>query len=134
MAFLTDLTPGTLRATAIALLMSACELTKPLSCTTPLKVSTLISADFSDGSFITAALTFVVMTLSSTYSPVPSCLGVDAQPKQEASKSIRKSSVVSWLALQMDGESEERIPRYSLPNSSKMTTTTSTSPRMPLGP
>jgi hypothetical protein len=77
MSFFTDLTPLTLRATSTALFAADCELTKPLSCTTPLKVSTLISADFSIGSLKTAALTLVVMTLSSTYSPVPSCFGVD---------------------------------------------------------
>ena len=82
MSFLTDVTPGTLRATSTALLMLACELTKPLNCTTPLKVSTLISADFSDGSLKTAIFTLVVMTVSSTYSPVPSFVGVEAHPRQ----------------------------------------------------
>jgi hypothetical protein len=43
MSFLTDLTPGTLRATATAVFSAACELTNPLSCTMPLNVSTLIS-------------------------------------------------------------------------------------------
>jgi hypothetical protein len=57
MSFLTDVTPLTLRATSTALLMSARELTKPLNCTTPLKVSTLISAYFSDGSLKTAVFT-----------------------------------------------------------------------------
>src|SRR5664279_1059238 len=46
----------------------------------PLNVSTLISADLSVASLRIAALTLVVMTVSSTYSPVPSCLAVDAQP------------------------------------------------------
>jgi hypothetical protein len=67
MSFLTDSTPLTLRATSTALLMSARELTKPLNCTTPLKVSTLISADFSEGSLKTAAFTLVVMTVSRTW-------------------------------------------------------------------
>ena len=40
MSFLTDLTPATPRATSTALLTFACELTKPLSCTTRSKVST----------------------------------------------------------------------------------------------
>ena len=56
LSFLTDFIPGTLRATSTTLLTLACELTKPLSCTTPLKVSTLISADFNGDSFKTAAL------------------------------------------------------------------------------
>ena len=86
MSFLTDSTPLTLRATSTALLMSARELTKPLNCTTPLKVSTLISADFSEGSPKTAAFTLVVMTVSSRYSPVPSCLGVEAHPRREISR------------------------------------------------
>src|SRR4029450_8042602 len=90
MSFLTDLTPWTLRATATALLMSALELTKPLNCTTPLKVSTLISADFSDGSPNTAAFTLVVMTVSSTYSPVPSCLGVEAHPRKDISRTAKQ--------------------------------------------
>src|SRR5256885_16389999 len=81
MSFLTDFTPLTLRATSTALLMSVRELTKPLNCTTPLKVSTLTSADFSEGSLKIAAFTLVVMTVSSKYSPVPSCLGVDAHPR-----------------------------------------------------
>src|SRR5450631_237073 len=46
----------------------------------PLNVSTLISADFSDGSLKIAVLTLPVMTVSSTYSPVASCFGVEAQP------------------------------------------------------
>jgi hypothetical protein len=45
----------------------------------PLNVSTLISELFKPGSSKIADLTLVVMTLSSTYSPVPSCVRVDAQ-------------------------------------------------------
>lgn len=47
MSFLTDVTPPTVRATSTALFAADAELTNPLSWTTPLKVSTLISADFS---------------------------------------------------------------------------------------
>jgi hypothetical protein len=50
-------TPPTLRATATAVFWAAGELTNPLSLTTPLNVSTLISADFSVGSLKMAALT-----------------------------------------------------------------------------
>jgi hypothetical protein len=46
MSFLTDFTPATPRATWTAWSMSACDLTKPLNCTTPLNVSTLISLTF----------------------------------------------------------------------------------------
>jgi len=45
-----------------------------------LKVSTLISSDFSDGSLNSAAFTFVVMALSSMYCPVLSRVVVAAQP------------------------------------------------------
>ena len=59
-SFLTDLTPAIPRASSAARLMSACELTKPLNCTMPLKVSTLISADFRVGSLKIAALVDVI--------------------------------------------------------------------------
>jgi hypothetical protein len=59
----------------------------------PLNVSTWISpADFSDDSSNTAVLTFVVMTESSTISPVPSCVGVDAQPMIEDITSVTKKA------------------------------------------
>src|SRR4051812_23589463 len=61
MSSLTDFTPSTLRATSLAVTMFSCDLTKPLSCTSPLYVSTLISADLSSGSLKIAALTLVVM-------------------------------------------------------------------------
>jgi hypothetical protein len=64
--------------------MSSLELTKPLNCTTPLKVSTLISADFNEASLKISALTLPVKTVSSTYSPVPSCFEVEAHPNSEA--------------------------------------------------
>jgi len=60
MSFLTDVTPLTPRATATAWSMLACDLTKPLNCTRPLKVSTLISADFNDESLNIAVFTLVV--------------------------------------------------------------------------
>src|SRR3989338_9897612 len=69
------------------------ELTKPLSWTVPLKVSTLISADFKVGSLNMAALILVVMTVSSTYSPVPSWVEVDAHPRTEASAMMKKKEV-----------------------------------------
>lgn len=46
----------------------------------PLKVSTLISIDFSEDSLKIAAFTLVVNTVSSMYSPVHSLLVVDAHP------------------------------------------------------
>jgi hypothetical protein len=70
MSFLTAVTPLTLRASCVALLLALLELTNPLNCTTPLKVSTLISADLSVGSPKMADFTLVVMAVSSTYSPV----------------------------------------------------------------
>src|SRR5690606_32736981 len=78
--FLTACTPLTLRATLVAFGMSWACLTKPLSWTVPLNVSTLISVDFKVGSFTIAAFTLVVIHESSTYSPVPSVFEVDAQP------------------------------------------------------
>ena len=46
------------------------------------------------GSLKIAALTFVVITVLSKYSPVPDCFAVDAQPKQEiiriANRNIEK--------------------------------------------
>ena len=49
MSFLTDFTPATLRVTETAVFSASFEVTKPLNWTTPLNVSTLISADFSVG-------------------------------------------------------------------------------------
>lgn len=63
MSFLTDCTPLTARATSMALLVAASELTRLLSCTVPLKVSTLISVDFRIDSPKMAALNLEVMML-----------------------------------------------------------------------
>jgi len=79
MSLVTPLTPLTPRASSIARFAASCELTKPLSCTTPLKVSTLISVALVVGLSNMAAFTFVVMTLSSKYWPVPSFCEVDAK-------------------------------------------------------
>src|SRR5450631_1828574 len=73
--------------------MAARVLTKPLSWTVPLKVSTLISVDFNDGSSRIAAFTLVVMTESSKYSPVPSWLGVAAHPSMEASRMAQTNAM-----------------------------------------
>jgi hypothetical protein len=67
---LTDFTPFTVRATDEAVAIFSAELTKPLSCTTPLNVSTLISETFRVGAFRIAALTPVVIAASSMYCPV----------------------------------------------------------------
>jgi hypothetical protein len=56
-----------------------------------LKVSTLISADFRVGSLKIAALTFVVITVSSKYSPVPDCFAFDAQPTQEIIRIVKRN-------------------------------------------
>jgi hypothetical protein len=80
MSFLTDVTPPTPRVTFMAVAMLSWERTKPLNWTIPLKVSTLISLNFKLGSLKIAALTLVVITLSSMYWPVLSCFGVEAQP------------------------------------------------------
>src|SRR5690242_14625318 len=60
MSFLTDLTPSTPLATFTAVDSLLAELTKPLSWTMPLNVSTLISADLSVDSLRMAAFTLVV--------------------------------------------------------------------------
>lgn len=80
MSFLTDFTPFTPRATFMAVTIFSCERTKPLNWTTPLKVSTLISATFKLGSLRIAVFTLVVITVSSIYWPVLSCFAVEAQP------------------------------------------------------
>lgn len=49
MLFSTALTPPTLRATWIALVASACEVTEPFSRTVPLTVSTTIPLEFKAG-------------------------------------------------------------------------------------
>src|SRR5450756_2107657 len=79
--FFTDLTPVTPRATSPAFCTLLVESTKPLNWTSPLNVSTLIWNTFRDGSFRIAAFTFVVIAESSTNSPVPSRVGVDAHPR-----------------------------------------------------
>jgi hypothetical protein len=105
-SFLTDFTLLTLRATLTALYMSAWYLTKPLSWTVPLKVSTLISADFSEGSLNIAAFTLVVMTVSSMYSPVPSLVEVAAQPRTVASRTARKTAemLLSYFTIRLSIE------------------------------
>ena len=84
MSLLTAVTPLTLRATVVALLMSLWVAAKPLSCTRPLKVSTLMSPELRPGSFNIALLTLVVTTESSMYSPVPSVFAVEAQALSRA--------------------------------------------------
>src|SRR5512140_3591954 len=79
--FFTDLTPLTPRETSPALLTLRAESTKPLNWTSPLNLSTLIWNTFKDGSFMIAAFTFAVIAESSTYSPVPSRVGVEAHPR-----------------------------------------------------
>jgi len=54
----------------------------------------LISADFSEGSLKMAAFTLLVMTVSSTYSPVPSCFDVEAHPKREARTMTKKKVAI----------------------------------------
>src|SRR3954467_8463584 len=92
MSLATEVTPFTLRATSTALSMSMRELTKPLSWTRCLNVSTLISATLSDGSAKIAAFTLLVITESSTYSPVPSRVDVEAQPIMETMSTAAASA------------------------------------------
>src|SRR6185503_13952414 len=89
MSFLTVVTPDTPRVISTALSIAARELTKPVNWTVPLKVSTLISADFSDGSLKIAVFTLVVMSVSSTYSPVPSFVDVPAHPSTATSRTAQ---------------------------------------------
>src|SRR6185503_8947263 len=114
MSFLTVVTPDTPRVISTALSIAARELTKPLNCTTPLKVSTLISADFSVGSLKTAVFTLVVMTVSSTYSPVPSCLGVEAHPRKEVSRTAKQkvANRLHSLMVILLMHDESMIPLY----------------------
>ena len=101
-SFFTEVTPATPLATLLALSMLALELTKPLNCTTPLKVSTLISADLSSGSENIAEITLVVTTESSIYSPVHSLLAVEAQPMAMAASNRAATKVlVTWLGFFM---------------------------------
>jgi len=78
-----------------------------------LKVSTLISADFNIGSLKIAALTLVVMTLSSTYSPVPSCFGVDEHATEVSSVTARKVAERYLLIAFMDGSPEVSMMRLA---------------------
>src|SRR3989339_1400214 len=91
MLFLTALTPSTDLATSTALAAASGESTKPLNCTTPLKVSTLIWSTLSIGSRYIAALTLDVRTEASIYSPVLSRVEVPAQPGLPAIHPIKKS-------------------------------------------
>ena len=100
MSFLTLFTPETPRATSVALLMPACELTKPLNCTEPLNVSTLISVALVIGSLTKAAFTLAVMAESSIYYAVPAVLAVDAQPTIEI-MNIAKKRVTIFFATDM---------------------------------
>ena len=84
--FLTNFAPAIVFAISMALDISACRETKPLNWTIPLNVLTLISVDSRPGSLKIAALTFVVITLSSIYSPVLSVVDVDAQPDIDRDK------------------------------------------------
>src|SRR4029077_1706076 len=81
MSFLTDFTPPTPSATRTAWYIWAWEFTKPLNCTTALKVSTLMSPEFKPDDLSIAVFTFAVIAVSSTYSPVPSRVAVAAQPR-----------------------------------------------------
>src|SRR5436190_14083843 len=77
-----------------ALLISAVEATKPLSCTTDLWVSTVICATLSERSSKIAVFTFVVIVVSSMYSPVLSFDDVPAHPMAtsiEAAMKIAKN-------------------------------------------
>jgi hypothetical protein len=71
----------------------------PLSCTAPLKVSTLISADFRDGSLKIAAFTFVVINESSMYSPVPSVLGPDVQAAANTSANMPTDLAIVFIVI-----------------------------------
>src|SRR5258706_13563714 len=72
--------------------MAAWELTNPLNFTTPLKVSTLTSRAFTDGSFTSAAFTFVVIQVSLRYSPVLSLVGLPAHPRMDTNTAARKTT------------------------------------------
>jgi len=91
--FLTSLTPLTARVTSAALADAAPDFTKPLNCTVPLKVSTPISVVLSNGSLKIAALTLVVMTVSSRYSPVLARLAVGAQALSARKLRANKTAV-----------------------------------------
>src|SRR5689334_18392184 len=97
MSFLTDFTPLMPCAVATAVLALSCELTNPLSCTVPLNVSTLISADLRLGCSKIAVLTLAVTTLSSTYSPVPSDLAVEAHPMAVAVARMARKVERVWI-------------------------------------
>ena len=65
MLFLTARTPSTLLAKLSALLISSLEFAKPLNCTVPLKVSTLIAVALTIESSNSLAFTFAVIAESS---------------------------------------------------------------------
>src|SRR5258707_442674 len=92
MLLVTDCTPRTPAASWPARDFSAAVSTKPLSCTTPLKVSTLISRALVVSSLTSAAFTLAVMVASSMYSPVLSLVGVLPQPDWSTAAPVRREN------------------------------------------
>ena len=86
MLFFTVVTPRIVSARRPAWNFCSAVFTNPLSCTTPLNVSTVTSMAFTTGSFTKAAFTLSVIVLSSTNSPVLSFVAVEAQPALNAKK------------------------------------------------
>lgn len=100
--FFTETTPVIDAASRSAEAFCAAVFTKPLSCTTPFMVSTLTANDFTASSARSALLIFVVMTVSSTYSPVLSLVRVEAQAVKKgphASAAVRARSAASLVAV-----------------------------------
>ena len=122
--FFTETTPRTPEATRPAAAFCSGVLTKPLSCTTPLTVSTLTAKDFTSSLPKSALLILVVTTVSSMYSPVLSLVGVEAQPPSKvpsARVAVRVNRAVSfetedvfmggvgWVAVNDENRREGRI-------------------------
>lgn len=122
MLFVTDVTPPTSPATATALSAASCELTKPLNCTRPRKVSTLISITLRSGSLKIAVLTLPVMTLSSTYSPGACLVSLAVQPIGPRTVNARRKTDSNRVDQRMAGSSRgtsaarcrQREPRWRL--------------------
>src|SRR5688572_28990685 len=102
MASLTRLTPSTSRVNCKARVRASSDSTKPLSCTVPLNVSTLIWCAFVTGSATRAAFTLAVTTPSSTACPADCCVGVLEQPTPTVeAMSAASSSAAVFLCFIM---------------------------------
>src|SRR5690606_22961577 len=110
----TDFTPETERAISEARVTCACELTKPLNCTTWRSTATLISRPSVTLSANNAVLVLVAIEASSIYCPVERCWPSDAQAPSVAQTSavdnIRETLLVIIL---YSSSAQEKYQRHN---------------------